>query len=125
MAFIDNKQVVETFLADRTHPTFGKSIGIRRSNGDADDFDLLRDKHLFKGDGEFPIVVMEEKVNRWVSVFEFPAELSGLLPKQQNLNVFLRFGQLTDSEQVQDGREEMSQCKPEQKGTSSIMKRPL
>jgi len=55
----------------------------------------------------------------------FVLQHTNLLPKQQHLNVFLRFGQVADCEQVQDGREAMNQCKPEQKGTSSIMKRPL
>ncbi len=79
MTFVQDEEVVETLLTNRTHPAFGKRIGIRGSDGGTDDFDLLCSKHLIEGSRKFGIVIMKEIANRWLSVFECPAELAGLL----------------------------------------------
>ena len=79
MTVVDDEQVVETFLSDGTYPTLGKRIGIRRPNGRADHFDLLRGKHLIESGRKFGVAIMEQIAKGWLSVFEFPAELSGLL----------------------------------------------
>ncbi len=79
MTFVDDEQVLETLLTNRTHPPFGKRIGIRGSNGSTDDFVLLCSKYLIEGGRKFRIVIVEEIANHWFSLFEFPAQLPGLL----------------------------------------------
>ncbi len=79
MTFIDNEEMIETFLSDGAHPTFCISIGIWRSDRCTNHLNVLCSKDPVEGGREFGIVIMNEKSKRGCSLFDFPAKLARLL----------------------------------------------
>lgn len=113
MTFVQDEEVVETLLTNRTHPAFSKRIGIRSSNGDADDFDLLCSKHLIEGSRNFGIVIMKEIANCWLSVFECPAELAGLLRDPSGGGMFGTIDEMDAASSQLNEEENMDSLQPE------------
>ena len=113
MTLVDDEQVVETLLTDRTHPACGKRIDIRGSNGCVNDFDLLCSKYLIEGGRKFGIVTMKEIANGWRSLFEFPAELPGLLRDPNRNWVFGSASDMDTASSQFDEEENTDRFQPE------------
>jgi len=63
VALIQNQQMIQTFLANTSHPTLRHCIGLGRMKGCPDDFEALRNKNRVEGDRELGDTVMHEKAH--------------------------------------------------------------
>jgi hypothetical protein len=79
MSLIEDQELIQAFLSYRTHLTFGKRVGIGCSIRGQDSLDTFRRKDGFKGARELGIPILDEKADRWHSVWELPQQLAGLL----------------------------------------------
>jgi hypothetical protein len=79
MTPVQNHQVIQTCLANRTHPSLGNSIGPGSSTGRQHNGEALRSKNGIEGCGEFGIAVVDEKAHGTLLVGETPKELPCLL----------------------------------------------
>jgi len=68
MCMVDDDQLVQTLLADRSDPAFGKSIRIWRSKQGTNDMNI-GGSHGIKRRDEFGIPVVDKKVDGTVTVF--------------------------------------------------------
>ena len=64
MPFAEQHQMIETLLAHRTDPAFGKRVGVRRVEGRVNDLDALRLKDGIEARRERRIVVVNQEVHR-------------------------------------------------------------
>src|SRR4051812_8575023 len=76
MAFAEDEQPIQALGAD---PTFGIGIGVGCSKRRMDDMDICSLKDSIKGWGELGVVVVNQKADDWLSAFQAPCDLSGLL----------------------------------------------
>src|SRR5260221_14446130 len=79
MALVQNQQVIQTLLANRTHPSLSNCIGLGSMKGRQDAFEALRNKDGVEGYRELGITVMNEKAHGNGFITEPPQELTGLL----------------------------------------------
>ena len=78
MASAENQDLVETFPADASHPTFGESVRVRGLNGCADYFDAFGAEELVEGVAEFRVAVVDDE-SEGVLVAELHEEVPRLL----------------------------------------------
>ncbi len=76
---VDNQQLVETFLAYRSHPALGICVGVRGVKGCVDDLNVLGTKEGVERFGKLGIIVVDQKVNTWRPPFQLPEDLPCLL----------------------------------------------
>lgn len=79
MTFIENKQMIQTFLAHTAHPALGKGVGIRRPIRCENDFDAFRGKYGIKAGGKLCIPVVQQKSHRAPFFLELPHQVTSLL----------------------------------------------
>jgi hypothetical protein len=60
MVFVENDQLIQALLADRSNPPFGVGIGIRSTVGDINDLHPFRLKHRVKRVGELGVVIVDQ-----------------------------------------------------------------
>ena len=78
VASAENQDLVETFRADASHPTFGESVRVRGLNGCADYFDAFGAEELVEGVAEFRVAVVDDE-SEGVLVAELHDEVPRLL----------------------------------------------
>src|SRR5215472_13875539 len=79
VAFVDDQQVVQTFLPHATHPPLSISIGIWSSIGRQNHFDALRGKHRIKAGRKLRVTIVKQKAHSFSFLLELPHQLTGLL----------------------------------------------
>jgi hypothetical protein len=79
MKLIENQQLVETFVADRSDPPLRESIRVGSMHWGADDMNMLGGKDRIESLGDLRIVVVDQEVHARGAFFEVPDYLAGLL----------------------------------------------
>jgi len=79
MGLVENEQLVETFVADRSDPALGVSIGVGSGYWPVDDMATLGDKDCVECLGELRIIVVDQEANTRCASLEAPDNLARLL----------------------------------------------
>ncbi len=79
MGLVDDQQFAQTFFPYCPDPALGNGIGIRGSKRRMNDADTFRLEGGIESSCEPGVVVVDQEVNGWRSIFQCPDHLSGVL----------------------------------------------
>ena len=79
MSFIQDNQLIEALLTNRSYPTFSKGVGIRRTKGREQNVNPFRPKNPVKCRGKLAIPIMNQKADGGFPIRKRPDPLACLL----------------------------------------------
>ena len=79
MALVDDEQLVQTLGSRGSNPALRMRIRVWRACRCKDDFNAFGEENGIKCVREFAVPIVNEKAQTWLTVFQIPRKLSGLL----------------------------------------------
>ncbi len=79
MGLVENEKLVETFVADRSNPTLGVSIGIRCIKWGENHMNAFSVENDVERSGKLTVMIVDQQTNARVSFCQCPGHLPRLL----------------------------------------------